>query len=73
MCSKILARSQTRKSYVAVYNFVFGYRFFLPQCKEAAVKYDTKLNEHAVLLEKIGDLIPSCLRQGLTNHYWYLH
>ena len=45
---------------------------FLFQCKEVATEYKSQLKQHIALLQRIGQLVPNCLRQGLTNHYWYV-
>ncbi|XP_053403458.1 uncharacterized protein LOC123556064 [Mercenaria mercenaria] len=36
------------------------------------LKYKTKQGEHMILLNKVAQLVPSSLRQGMSSHYWWL-
>ncbi|XP_052218925.1 uncharacterized protein LOC127836366 isoform X4 [Dreissena polymorpha] len=42
------------------------------KAKEMFMKHQTHSQDHVTLLQKIGELIPNSLRQGLTNQYWWL-
>jgi len=44
--------------------------YCLPQAREMYLNHKKQTQAHQLLLQKIGELIPNCLRIGLTNHYW---
>ncbi|XP_060573771.1 uncharacterized protein LOC132731583 isoform X3 [Ruditapes philippinarum] len=39
---------------------------------EFKMNYETKLEEHKILMLKVSQLVPSSLRQGMVSNYWWL-
>jgi hypothetical protein len=62
--NNILLRFFVRKVYLVVF-----------QSAEIMMKfkqYNARIDEHNVLLEKVSQLVPKSLRQGMVSHYWYV-
>ncbi|WAR28800.1 DUSTY-like protein [Mya arenaria] len=42
------------------------------EAREFYLNHKDQIKDHTMLQQKMGQLIPSSLRQGLINHYWWL-
>ncbi|XP_052782313.1 uncharacterized protein LOC128218694 [Mya arenaria] len=42
------------------------------KAREFYLNHKDQIKDHTMLQQKMGQLIPSSLRQGLINHYWWL-
>ncbi|WAR28741.1 DUSTY-like protein [Mya arenaria] len=42
------------------------------ESREFYLNHKDQIKDHKMLQQKMGQLIPSSLRQGLINHYWWL-